>query len=154
MNRIKDLNLVLTGAFLIGVALLAFYLTRTLSSITDVGLGPGYVPKMFAFAQLGLGALMLFNGFMQEGEPTEPWHLRPLVLVLASVAFFAMSITRMGLVVSVIGLVLISCAAHRGTTWREAAALAIGSAVVSVLLFVKLLGLTMPVWPPLPFWGN
>jgi putative tricarboxylic transport membrane protein len=153
MGRIKDLNLVFTGIFLILVALLAFYLSAPLSSMTDVGLGPGYVPKMFAFVQLGFGALMIFNGFVQEGEPTEPWHLRPLLLVLASVAFFAFSITRMGLVVSVVGLVLISCAAHRGTTWREAVALAAGSAVVSVLLFVKLLGLTMPVWPPLP-WGN
>jgi putative tricarboxylic transport membrane protein len=136
MSRVKDLNLVLTGSFLIGVALLAFY---------------GYVPRLFAFLQLGLGALMVFNGFVQEGEPTEPWHLRPLVLVLASVAFFAFSIERMGLVVSVTGLVLISCAAHRGTTWREALALAVGASVVSVLLFVKLLGLTMPVWPPLPW---
>lgn len=151
MNRIKDPNLVMTGCFLIGVALLAFYLAAPLSGNTDVGLGPGYVPRLFAFAQLALGALMIFNGFVQRGEPTERWHLRPLVLVLASVTFFALTITRMGLVVAVVGLVLISCAAHRGTTWREAAALAAGSAVVSVLLFVKLLGLTMPVWPNLPW---
>jgi putative tricarboxylic transport membrane protein len=151
MSRIKDLNLVLTGSFLLGVALLAFYLAAPLSTMTDVGMGPGYVPRMFAFLQLGLGALMVFNGFMQEGEPTEPWHLRPLVLVLASVGFFAISIERMGLVISITGLVLISCAAHRGTTWREALALAVGSAVFAVVLFVKLLGLTMPVWPPLPW---
>ena len=89
MNRIKDLNEVLTGIFLILVALLAFYLSWPLSSNTEVGLGPGYVPKMFAFIQLGLGAMMIVNGFLQAGEAPEPWHLRPLVLVLASVAFFA-----------------------------------------------------------------
>jgi putative tricarboxylic transport membrane protein len=153
MNRIKDLNVVLTGIFLILVALLAFYLLSPLSTKTDVGLGPGFVPKMFAFMQLGLGALMIFDGFVQEGEASEPWHLRPLLLILASVGFFAISIERMGLLIAVTGLVLISCAANRGTTWREALVLALGSAVVSALLFVKLLGLTIPIWPP-TLWGN
>jgi putative tricarboxylic transport membrane protein len=147
MQRIKDLNVVLTGVFLILVALLAFWLSWPLSGRTDVGLGPGYVPRLFAFIQLGLGALMVFNGFVQAGEPTEPWHLRPVVLILASVGFFALSIERMGLVISVIGLVLISCAAHRGTTWREALVLALSTAAVSALLFVKALGLSIALWP-------
>jgi hypothetical protein len=153
MKRIKDLNVVLTGVFLILVALLAFYLAAPLSSKTDVGLGPGFVPKMFAFMQLGLGALMIFDGFVQEGEAPGPWHLRPLLLILASVGFFAITIERLGLIVAVTGLVLISCAANRGTTWREAAVLAAGSAAVSALLFVKLLGLTIPIWPP-RLWGS
>jgi putative tricarboxylic transport membrane protein len=84
---------------------------------------------------------------VQAGEPTEPWHLRPVVLILASVGFFALSIERMGLVISVIGLVLISCAAHRGTTWREALVLALSTAAVSALLFVKALGLSIALWP-------
>jgi putative tricarboxylic transport membrane protein len=153
MHRIKNPNQVFTGIFLILVSLLAFYLSWPLSSRTDVGLGPGFVPKLFAFVQLGLGALMIVNGFVQPGEPVEAWHLRPVVLVLAAVAFFAMAIERMGLVVALTGLVLISCAAHRGTTLREALSLAVGSVVVSVLLFVKALGLTMALWPSIP-WGN
>jgi putative tricarboxylic transport membrane protein len=153
MHRIKDMNVLLTGVFLILVALLAFYLAAPLSSKTDVGLGPGYVPKMFAFMQLGLGALMIFNAFVQEGVASEPWHLRPLLLILASVGFFAVSIERLGLIVAVTGLVLISCAANHGTTWREALVLAVSSAAVSALLFVKLLGLTIPIWPP-TLWGS
>ena len=149
MQRVKDMNVLLTGIFLILVAALALYLAAPLSNRTDVGLGPGYVPRMFAFVQLALGALMVFNGFVQQGEPSEPWLLRPLVLILASVAFFAMSIERMGLVVSVIGLVLISCAAHRGTTWREAIVLAVCTAAASSMLFVKALGLAIAIWPPL-----
>jgi hypothetical protein len=153
MNRIKDLNEVLTGIFLILAALLAFYLAWPLSSTTDVGLGPGYVPKAFAFIQLGLGAIMIVNGFLEAGEAPERWHLRPLVLVLASVAFFALTIERMGLVVALTGLVLIACTAHRGTKFYEALALALGSVVVSVLVFVKALGLSIPLWPQIP-WGN
>lgn len=153
MHRFQNPNQALTGTFLILVALLAFYLAWPLSSKTEVGLGPGFVPKAFAVVQLVLGAIMVVAACLVPGEASEPWQLRPLVLVLASVAFFAISIERMGLVISVTGLVLISCAANRGTTWREALALAAGSAIVSVLLFVKLLGLTITVWPPIP-WGT
>jgi len=147
MRRIKDMNVFLTGTFLILVAFLAFYLSMPLASNTDVGLGPGFVPKMFAFMQFGLGATMVFVGFMQEGESPEPWQWRPLVLILASVGFFAITIERMGLIVAVIGLVLISCAANRGTTFRESLVLAVCSAAVSAGLFVKLLGLSIAIWP-------
>ena len=140
----------LTGIFLILVALLALYVSWPLSSKSEVGLGPGYAPKMFALIQLVLGAVMLVHGFLQPGEAPEPWHLRPLVLILGSVAFFAISIERLGLVIALVGLVLIGCAANRGTKFREALALAIGSAVFSWLVFVKALGLTIRMWPSIP----
>jgi hypothetical protein len=148
MKQIKDLNLLLTGAFLLLVALLAMYLSAPLSSVSEVGPGPGYMPKLFAFLQFGLGAVMVFNGFVQTGEASEPWHLRPVVLVLGSVAFFAMTIQSLGLVLSVMGLVFISCAANRETRFRESLALAVGCAAATPLLLVNLLGLSMFIWPP------
>ena len=149
MQRIKDLNGVLTGIFLILVALLAFYLSWPLSGNTDVGLGPGYVPRMFASMQLLLGGLLIVMGFIKggDGEVSEAWQFRPLVLILASVGFFAMTIETMGLVIAVTGLVLIGCVANRGTTVKEAVALAVGSAVFSAIVFVKLLGLSIALWP-------
>lgn len=149
MRQVKDMNAVLTGTFLVLVALLAFYLARTLSGNTDVGLGPGYVPRMFATIQLLLGAALIATGLMARSasQSPEPWQLRPLVLVLASIGFFAISIERMGLIISVLGLVLLGCAANRGTTVKESVAMAIGSAVFAAVLFVKLLGLSIRLWP-------
>jgi hypothetical protein len=152
MSRITNLNHVLTGIFLILVALLAFYLSSRLSSFTEVGLGPGFVPRMFACIQLGLGALLIGSGFLSVGEAHEGWHFRPL-MVLAAITFFCVTIERMGLVVALTGLVLIACAANRGTKFYEALALAFGSAVFSALLFVKALGLSIPIWPP-NLWGG
>ncbi len=153
MHRVKNMNEVLTGIFLILVALLGLYLSWPLSSTTEVGLGPGYVPKMFAFIQLALGVILIGSGMVTEGEAHEPWHLRPLLLILASIAFFAMTIGRLGLVIALTGLVFLSCAANRGTTFRETLALAVGSVVVSALLFVKALGLSIALWPSIPV-GN
>ncbi|MBU3738799.1 MAG: tripartite tricarboxylate transporter TctB family protein [Rhodoferax sp.] len=145
--RKQNLNEVFAGGFLILAALLAFYLAWPLSRGTEVGLGPGFVPYMFATAQTVVGAIMVVHGLATPGEAPEPWHLRPLVLVLLSVVFFAMSIQRLGLVVAIFGLVMIGCAANRGTTWREALAVAIGSVVVCALVFVKALGLSIALWP-------
>jgi putative tricarboxylic transport membrane protein len=146
MDRIKNMNEVLTGILLILVALLAFYLAWPLSGFTEIGLGSGFVPRMYAFIQLGLGALLIVNGFLKVGEAHEAWQLRPLV-VLAAITFFCVTIERLGLVVAVMGLVLIACAANRGTKFYEALALAFGAAVFSALLFVKALGLSIPIWP-------
>ena len=142
----------MTGVFLILVSLLAFYLSWPLSSRTEVGLGPGFIPKMFALVQLIFGAIMIAHGCIKAGEPTESWHWRPLILILGSVTFFAMSIERLGMVIAITGLVLLSCAANRDTRFREAVALALGSVVFSVLVFVKALGLTIPLWPQIS-WG-
>jgi len=147
MPSIRNHNEVMTGIFLILVALLGFYLTAPLGKGSTASLGPGFVPNLLAGVQLIIGLVMVVHGFVKAGESPEPWHLRPLVLVTGSVAFFAATIQSMGLVIAITGLVLISCAANRGTTWREALVLAIGSVVVTTLLFVKALGLVMPLWP-------
>ena len=152
MRRIKNINHVLTGIFLILVALLAFYLSARLSTFTEVGLGSGFVPRMFASIQLFLGAMLIGSGFLTTDESDEGWQFRPLV-VLAAIAFFGVTIERMGLVVALTGLVLIACTANRGTKFYEALALAFGSSVLSALLFVKALGLSIPIWPS-KLWGG
>jgi len=148
MNLSKNMNEVLTGLFLVFVALFAFYLSWPLSSGTEVGLGPGFVPRMFAFIQLVLGIVLVASGLSTAGERLEAWQARPLLLILGSITFFAVSIERMGLLISVTGLVLISCAANRDTSFRETVILAVSSAAASALLFVKLLGLSIAVFPP------
>lgn len=152
MGAIRNKNHFATGLFLIAVALLAFYLSRRLGGITDVGLGPGFVPRMFAFIQLGLGAALVASGFLTTDEDHERWQLRPL-LVIVSIVFFCIAIERLGLVIALVGQVLISCAAHPGTKFHEAVALAVGAAVFSVVVFVKLLGLSIAVWPQNLFGG-
>ena len=132
MHRIKNMNEVLTGIFLILVALLAFYLSWPLSSGTQIGLGPGFIPRLFALIQLVIGVVLIGSGLMTAGEPADAWQLRPLLLILASITFFAVSIERLGMVIAVVGLVLISCAANRGTTFKEAVILAVASAAVSI----------------------
>lgn len=149
MNRIKNLNDVCTGTFLVAMALLGFYLSWRLNTGTAAAMGPGYVPRLLAFILTGLGLATIIHGVFHEGEPFESWYPRPLVFILAAVAFFGMTIERLGLVTALIGLVLIGCLAHRGTKPIEAIILAVGMAIFSVIVFVKALGLPILLWPPM-----
>jgi hypothetical protein len=152
MNSIKDMNKVMTGSFLILVALLAFYLSWPLSARTEVGLGAGFVPRMLAIIQLGLGGVILVSGFLTVGGKSERWQIRPL-LILAGIGFFGLTIERLGLAIALTGLVLIGCLANRETKVSEALALAVGSVVFSELVFVKALGLSIQLWPSVSLGG-
>ncbi len=156
MPRIKNTGQLMTGIFLIAVSILAFYLSWRFRTFSELGIGVGFVPRMFAGVQLLLGVLLVISGFLQEThhpeEDNAPWQLRPLIVLLA-IVWFGVTIETMGLVIAIVGLILISCTANKGTTLLETLALAVGAALFSVLIFVKALGLVIPVWPVNLFGG-
>jgi putative tricarboxylic transport membrane protein len=148
MDRIRNINDVLAGLFLIAVAMIALGLMWNLRSGSAASMGPGYLPKLLAVIQLIFGVVIVAQGLLGTLDRLEPWRLRPLIWILAGVAFFGLAIERFGLVVAVSGLVLLSALGHRGTRPLEAILLAAVLATFSVLVFVKVLGLPMPIWPP------
>lgn len=145
--RIRNLNDVLAGLFLIAVAAVALALTWNLRIGSTASMGPGYLPQLLIGVQVLLGAAIVTHGLLGAPDRLQPWSPRPLVLILASVAFFGVAIERFGLVVAVLGLVLLSALAHRGTRPFEGLLLAAGLAAFAVLVFVKALGLPLRVWP-------
>jgi hypothetical protein len=156
MLRIKNSSQVMTGIFLISVSILAFYLSWRFRTFSELGIGVGFVPRMFASVQLLLGLLLVLSGIFKESEHKDDdeggWQIRPLI-VLVAIVWFGVTIESMGLVIAIVGLILISCTANKGTSIFEALALAAGAALFSVLIFVKALGLVIPVWPA-NLWGG
>ena len=147
--RVKNVNEASAGLFLVLVALMALYLSWPLSSGTEVGLGPGYVPKMLAWALMAFGFLMVGDSMRgQAQEASQPWAWRSMALVLGSVVFFAVAIERLGLVLALSGLILISAAGSQENRLLQSLLLAAGAVAFSVVVFVKALGLSLRVWPP------
>ncbi len=149
MLRVRNPNDLFVGALLIVTALLALWLTRHLSIGTASSMGPGYVPRMLCFVQIVLGVAIAMQGFLLKGDPLEAWIPRPLFWVLASVAFFALTVERLGIAVAIVGLVILSTFGHRATKFfAEALPLAVAMAAFSIIVFVVGLKLPMQVWPP------
>lgn len=114
---------------------------------TAARMGPGFFPLLVSGALLTFGLLTSVVAFVAD-EPLEGnWALRPLVLVLAAVAVFALVLRPFGLIVAIMALVGVSALGGRGSRLVETALLAIGLSGFAVLLFVKGLGISVRVWP-------
>jgi hypothetical protein len=110
-------------------------------------MGPGYFPVWLGGGLAVTGLLLTGKGIVAEGAPIGRWAVLPLVLVTLGTVIFAAIVNVAGLAPAIVALVLISSFASVQFNLRWAVPLALGLAVVSVLVFIKGLGITVPVMP-------
>ncbi len=73
---------------------------------------------------------------------------RGLLVILGSVALYAILLPRMGFVVSMAALVILSAMGTKEFTWKAALLSTVVLGLFSYVVFVKGLALQFPVWPP------
>ena len=142
-----DLQDLLFGLFLVAVAAGTLVATRNLEVGHAADMGPGYMPRVVALALMAFGLFFSGRGLWRMRVGIAPVQLRPLLAILASVGVFALTAERLGLAIaSVLAVILASFATREGRL-VETVAFAVVLAGAAVLLFVKVLGLPIPVWP-------
>ena len=109
-------------------------------------IGPGYAPRLLAFAIGGLGLFLAVRAVWghEDVELRVAW--RPVLLVLLSILVFAAVLDIFGLVPAILASVAVATAAQADNGVATALGLGVGLAVFSWLLFIKGLGLTIPVF--------
>ncbi len=130
------------GALFAGIAL-----TYDLGS--PLRMGPGFFPLMLGCLLVLLGAAIVVEGWLRgEDAPfgQVPW--RALLLIVASILFFGLSVRRLGLAPALFGTVLLAAFSSRRTTWVGALAMAVALSAFCVVIFVELLGLPVPLIGP------
>mgnify|MGYP001160649602 CR=1 FL=1 len=147
--HIRNWNDVLTGATFIGIAGWGLWLAQNLRVGTAVRMGPGWLPTASAYVLIALGLAIMVRSLFADEEKLARWYPRPLILICAAVALFSVALDRLGLPITICGVVIIAGLADAETRWRETIVLAIGLAVAASLIFVDGLGLPMPLWPEL-----
>ena len=133
--------------FLIGLGALAFVLASDLPVGSAAVMGPGYVPRALALLIMIYGAVMGVRAAFVHREPFPKVAVRPLLLIGAAVALFAILLQLVGLVLTSVAVVICAGLAAYDVRLRENAVLAVGLAAFAALLFVTLLGLPIQVWP-------
>jgi hypothetical protein len=135
------------AAFLVALGAFAFALAGELTVGTAASMGPGYVPRGLALIimvyGLALGARAAFSS--REAFPEIAW--RPLLLLTAAVALFAILLPVAGLALASAAVVICAGFAAYDVRVRENAVLGVILAAFAVVLFVTALGLPIPVWP-------
>ena len=112
--------------------------------------GAGYFPLILSVLMAILGAVVLFKSLTIEtegGDPIGAIAWRPLIVIVVAIAVFGLCINRLGLVLSVPILILITSLAGDEFRWLGVALNAIVLTVSSWLIFVYGLKLTIPMWP-------
>ncbi|MBP6900891.1 MAG: tripartite tricarboxylate transporter TctB family protein [Burkholderiaceae bacterium] len=112
--------------------------------------GPGYFPFGLGLLLAVLGAAVLFGALTVEtddGDPVGSIGWKPLIVITFSVVVFGLLLPRLGMVISLPILVIMSAWAGDEFHWKEAVLNATLLTGGSWLIFIKGLNLTIPLWP-------
>jgi putative tricarboxylic transport membrane protein len=134
-----------SGLFFIALGALGLWLGWDYAFGTTARMGPGFVPKLLCWLLVATGGIVTAVGIIRRGPGMDRWQFRPLVFVLASVLVFGALIEQGGLVPATMGMVLVGAAGSLDTRWIETTVLGAVLAGMSVLIFVRGLGLPMKI---------
>jgi len=111
-------------------------------------MGPGYFPRWLGSIMIGLGLLLVLRSFRLRGDAISFPTFRPVLIVLAAVLVFGLTVVKLGLVIATILVVLIASTASHEYRWKESIIAAVILAAFVVLAFRYGLQLQLPTWPP------
>jgi hypothetical protein len=138
-------------AGLLFLAIGAFAAVIVFASDYELGsarkMGPGYFPIWISSGLMLLGAILAFKSFATYGPAMGTWAIKPLVLITLGTVIFAAIVNFAGLAPAIFLLVVVASLSsiHFRLSWSLP--LAAGLSVASVLVFVKGLGIAVPVMP-------
>ena len=148
--KIKSQRDFWSGVMFIVVGIIFAWGATHYSFGTSARPGPGYFPFGLGILMAALGAIVLVQSLVvgsSDGDPVGAVAWRPLLIVLGSLALFAFLLPRAGMVIALPILVVTSAMAGDEFHWGEALINAVVLTIGSWLIFIKGLGLTIPVWP-------
>jgi hypothetical protein len=145
--RIRSLGDGLAGLMFIGFGAAAVVIGRAYPMGSAMRMGPGYFPTIVGALLAVLGVAMLARSLAGTAVPAPSFSFKALGLILASVAAFALTVERLGIIAAVVLVVLISSLASERFRWREVLPLMVVMVALAVGLFTKGLGLPFRLMP-------
>lgn len=149
-RALKDM---LAGAIFIALGM-AFALGALAYEVGEpLRMGPGYMPLALGILVVGLGIGVVIKGILAgEAEAIGGVDLRAIVLIVVALLFFGLTVRGLGVAAALFGTTLLASLARARTSPIEAVVIAAGLTVLSVVLFIFVLQLRLPLAGPwLPF---
>ena len=108
-------------------------------------MGPAYFPTVLSSLLIIIGVISLVRSFIQQGTPIGSFSFRGLLLVITATMIFGLIVRGAGLIIALPALVIISASASIRFRWGESLALAVGLTMFCILVFLKGLGVPLPI---------
>ena len=117
---------------------------------TSHRMGPGYFPTVLNVILIVLGAVMVVQALRKPREEGAFSHLpwRGLLLILGATLFFGFTLRGLGLVPVLLVVVFATAWASRYARLRTSVPLAAGMTLFCFLIFIRGLGLPLPLFGP------
>ena len=110
-------------------------------------MGPGYFPLTLGWILMAFGVVSIGRSFFTDGAPVGGIAWKKLALITLAVLAFAVLIGKAGLIFALPALVVISTFASDQSQYDLKALLVlIGLTVFCIIVFVKGLGVPMPIF--------
>lgn len=136
-----------SGLFVLLLGLFAISAVGDLDVGTAQVMGPGFVPRALAWTLIACGLGMTAFGLRGGGAPLPPMMVRPVLMVSLSVTLFGLLVDSLGIVIAVVISTVVASLATPMTRHRETPLVCLVLALMAVFIFVKGLGLAIPIWP-------
>ncbi|GIZ53008.1 tripartite tricarboxylate transporter TctB family protein [Noviherbaspirillum aridicola] len=137
-----------SGVIFIVFGLAAIFIGRDYSMGSAGRMGPAYFPTVLGGILAVIGAVAVLRSLVTRAEGTGKFAIKETILVLVGTLLFGFLVRQAGVVVAVIVLIMLGGMANPKFRTGPYLLLAIGVAIFCVLLFVKALGLPMPIIGP------
>jgi Tripartite tricarboxylate transporter TctB family len=147
MERPRD---VVGGLLVVGIGAGFLLFGRELEMGSSFRMGPGYFPTILALLMIALGLAMTVIAWrkptQEDAVGTIPWL--GIALIVVPVVLFGFALRGLGLAPILVVVVLATAWASRYASLKASIPLALGIAVFCSVLFIKGLGLPLPLLGP------
>lgn len=137
-----------TGVIYIAFGSAVIILSRNYGMGTAMKMGPAYFPTMLSALLIVIGFISLVRSFLNRGSGIGVVALKGLILITAAIVLFGFIIRGAGLVIALPVLVIASSWASSRFHWKYSLTLAAGLTVFCILVFLKGLGVPLPILGP------
>ncbi len=110
-----------------------------------IRMGPGFFPTLLAILLMAVGVASIARSFFHNGESIAPFAWKEIGLVIGSIVLFGLLVRVAGLAIALVLLVMLSAWASPKFKFRTALLLAVVTTFLSVMFFVKGLGLPFSI---------
>jgi len=144
--RIRNPRDFWAGAIYLALAAVVIWVGRNYQQGSSARMGPGYFPVVLGSILALFGIASMVRSFIRPGEAIAPIAWKPLILVLGSIVLFGLLLDRLGLLIALPCLIVVSALASRNSRADVTSIVAmIGLVAFCALVFVKGLGVPMPL---------
>ncbi|MBI4966459.1 MAG: tripartite tricarboxylate transporter TctB family protein [Desulfomonile tiedjei] len=144
--RVRNQKDFWAGILYAGFGAAGLAIARHYSPGTSARMGAGYFPTLLSGLLMVFGMIALARSFLRDGEPIGKLAWKQCLIVCGAVVVFGLLLKGAGLPVSLAALILLSgLGSGKSRIDLRTVAVMLGLIVFCVLVFIKALGVPIPL---------